>query len=206
MTNQGISQGSRLRLGGGLAGLIAVLVAGYLAPERLGDMARESVWLDNEHQRLAFATDAEVKRWQKQVAASTGARDSNRAAVETTLGHGWQHSSSGRATGSVRFTRREIHQKDWPSILTALHRLETMAGLSIERVTVTAKGGRKRLLRVDIVVRLENAEPVAFSGRLPVLGRKESGSLAASRGWPCARPRPVLVATPTIRFSGLGFS
>lgn len=205
MTNPVISKGSRVRLCYGLAVLVAVLIAGYFAPERRGDLALELVWLKKKQQRLAFATDAEVKRWQERTATADAVQGSIMAALETTLGHPWQRRPSEYSSGSIRFTRQAIEQNEWPSVLATLHRLDSIAGLTVERVIVITNGGLKRMLIVEIVLRLENAEPIAFGGRLPVLGRMDKGKLAASWGGSCARPRPVLGATPTIRFSGLCF-
>lgn len=183
---------------------LGLMIAGAerVVPGRLPDSARELARLTTEKARLASATDAELARWQQRVSQPAGL---DVTTLDEMLEAKWQRSGTTVPNGSVRFTREEISPREWPTILADLQRLESIPGIGIEHVIVSADGGMNRRLRVEITVRLGNAKPVAACDRLPVPRQWETGSVAASRGGSapgqvrCSLP-PRLSALPGLYF------
>lgn len=165
------------RLGIGLALVAATAVASRLFPGQLPNAARELARLETTKAELASASDAELQRWRER---SAELKAGDIVALEQMLGPEWKRHNSPSPDRVTHLTREGIGPRDWPAILHVLRQLEASLGLSVLRIMITTTGST-RLLRVEITVRLGNAEPVAARGRLPVPRREASGNLTASR-------------------------
>lgn len=173
------NRGTRVRfLLSGFLGL-GILAFEQVLPGRLSDEARELSWLSASKDKLADSTPDELARWQHRAMPAV---DSTLTDWQATIGPDWEWQQQDEVTFRVSGSSSTSH--NWVSILEGLKRLESLPGLLVERVQVTATQGGQPALRIEITVRRLNEEPVAIRGRPIVPGRFVSGSAAASRVGP----------------------